>query len=172
MVRKPARMYRYPTNPPYTRKEYIGGIPYPRIRQFVMGNLNRDFRVTLGLQVLEKVVVRHTALEAIRVTINRFMQKKVGNSNFRLEIVKYPHHVLREHKMATGAGADRISEGMRKAFGRPVGTAAILDDGDILVKLHVEPEHVPVAKEALRKAYNKIAPPCRIVVLKGQEFVR
>ena len=36
----------------------------------------------------------------------------------------YPHHVLRENKQATGAGADRVSQGMRCAFGKNVGTAA------------------------------------------------
>ena len=36
----------------------------------------------------------------------------------------YPHQILRENKQATGAGADRVSQGMRLSFGKNVGTAA------------------------------------------------
>ncbi len=31
---------------------------------------------------------------------------------------KFPHQVLRENKQATGAGADRVSDGMRQPSGR------------------------------------------------------
>jgi large subunit ribosomal protein L10e len=33
------------------------------------------------------------------------------------------------------------------------------------------PEQAPVAKDALRRAYNKMAPPCRIVVERGERLL-
>ena len=34
MVKKPGRMYREIKQQAYTRKEYMGGVPMPRITQF------------------------------------------------------------------------------------------------------------------------------------------
>ena len=41
---------------------------------------------------------------------------------FQLRI--YPHHILRENPLAAGAGADRMSTGMKCAFGKPISVAA------------------------------------------------
>jgi large subunit ribosomal protein L10e len=43
---------------------------------------------------------------------------------YSFKVLVYPHNVIREHKMAQGAGADRISRGMSQAFGRPMFVAA------------------------------------------------
>ena len=43
MARKPGSMYRYIRGQSTTRKKYMGGIPNPRITQFVMGNKTDDF---------------------------------------------------------------------------------------------------------------------------------
>jgi len=102
----------------------MGGIPGSKIVQFDMGNLTDEFPLQLSLVVEEACQIRHTALEAARISINRRLLKDVGRLNYRLKIRVYPHHVLRENKQATGAGADRVSEGMRLAFGKAVGTAA------------------------------------------------
>ena len=45
------------------------------------------------------------------------------------KVLVYPHNVIREHKMAVGAGADRISRGMSQAFGRPISVAARIKKG-------------------------------------------
>lgn len=167
MVRKPGRMYRQITGPAYTRKEYIAGIPQPRIHEFEHGDLkNRDrFGYVLNLIAEEDCQIRHTALEAARVSANKYFMTVFGSVNYYFKIRVYPHHVLREHKMATGAGADRISSGMSMAFGKPVGTAARVRAGDIILYVMVDAENIEKAKEGLRKAMMKLPTPSRIEVV-------
>jgi len=174
MVRKPAKMYRKISGPAYTRREYITAIPNPRIVHFELGNKEAkdEFPVELSLIAEESCQIRHIALEAARVVSTRHMNKYVGSMNYYLKVRVYPHHVLREHKMATGAGADRISSGMSKAFGKPVGTAARVKEGDVVMLIRVNPNAVKQAKEALRKAAMKLPTPCRIVITKGAEYCK
>lgn len=166
MARKPARMYRDIKGRVTTRKEYIGGVPNPRITQFDLGNLNAEFPVEVSLLTKEKCNILHRALEAARVAANRYIMKKAGKSNYRLKIRIYPHAVVRENKQATGAGADRVSQGMRKAYGKPVGTAARVKEGQKIITIWTTPENVEHAKDALKRATAKLPTPCRIEVYK------
>jgi large subunit ribosomal protein L10e len=79
--------------------------------------------------------------------------------------------VLRENKQATGAGADRVSDGMRQAFGKVVGTAARMGAGERIFTAWCQPEDADVVKDALRRSYNKISPPCRITVERGEDLL-
>ena len=167
MARKPGSMYRYVRGKPSTRKEYMGGIPVSRITQFVLGNKTEDFPVQISLSALEKCNVRHNALESARVTVNRAMEKKVGPTNYRVHIRVYPHVVLRENKQATGAGADRVSQGMRAAFGKVVGTAAEIKPNQVIMIIETNEPFVEEAKSALRKAGMKIPSPCKVTVGKA-----
>ena len=124
MVRKPGKMYRNISKKAYTRKKYMGGIPGIKITQFDMGNLSETFPLDVSLVVEEACQIRHSALEAARMSINRRLVKEIGRMNFHFKLRVFPHQILRENKQATGAGADRVSEGMRLAFGKAVGTAA------------------------------------------------
>ena len=72
--------------------------------------------------------------------------------------------------MATGAGADRISSGMRNAFGRPVGTAARVNAGDIIMVGRTSPERAIKLRDALHKASIKLPTPCKIEISKGKEL--
>lgn len=171
MVRKPNSMYRQVKGPAYTRREYMGGVPASRITQFDVGNRSADFPVELSLVIRETCHVRHTALEAARITANRALQKKAGAIGYHLKVRVYPHHVLRENKQATGAGADRVSQGMRKAFGKLVGTAARVSRGQRVITVWTTPQHFLTAKDALRKAGMKMPSPVSIVVEKGENLV-
>lgn len=162
MARKPSSMYRYVRGQPSTRKEYMGGVPNPRITQFVLGNKTSEFPVKLSLTAIERCHVRHNALESARITINRAMEKKVGTTNFRVRIRVYPHVVLRENKQATGAGADRVSQGMRAAFGKNVGTAAEIKANQIIMTVETSEQFIEASKQALRKAGMKIPTPCKV----------
>ena len=71
---------------------------------------------------------------------------------------------LRENKQATGAGADRVSQGMRKAYGKPVGTAARVRRNQPIISIETKPQFIEKAKEALRRAGMKIPSPFKIVV--------
>lgn len=115
--------------------------------------------------------IRHNALEAARVFANRYLVKNVGRNNFYLKIRVYPHHVLRENKIASGAGADRVSSGMRHAFGKAIGTAARVKAGQRVMSVWVEEQNFELAKEALKRASYKISSPTRIVVDKGAELL-
>ena len=167
MSRKPGSMYRYVRGKPSTRKEYMGGIPASRITQFVLGNKTEDFPVKISLFASEKCQVRHNALESARITVNRALEKKVGSTNYRVIIKVYPHVVLRENKQATGAGADRVSQGMRAAFGKVVSTAAEIKPAQIIMTVETTEPFIEFAKSALRKAGMKIPSPCKISVGKA-----
>jgi large subunit ribosomal protein L10e len=161
MVRKPGRMYRNLAKRAYTRREYMGGVPGSKLVQFDMGNLTEEFPLELSLIVLEGCQIRHSALEAARVVINRRLQE-LGRANFRLKIRVYPHHILRENKQATGAGADRVSEGMRLSFGKAVGSAARVQPGQKVLSIYTLTQNLEKAKDALRHGSHKLPSPSRI----------
>ena len=173
MVRKPGRMYHYLSGKAYTRREYMGGVPNSKIVHFEMGNIEDkdNFPVELSLVTQEACQIRHSALESARIIANKYLSK-LGSLNYFLWIRVYPHHVLREHKMATGAGADRISSGMSLAFGKPVGTAARVKAGQIIMSARVTPENIEKAKKALKESSYKIPVPCKIVVTKGEKYFK
>jgi len=162
MARKPGSMYHSIKQQAYTRREYMGGVPSSRITQFVSGNKNSFFPVQLDLYSNEPCQIRHTALESARITANRALEKNAGINDYRLRIRVYPHHVLRENKQATGAGADRVSQGMRASFGKTVGTAARVKPNQIIMSVETFERNIEQAKDALKKAASKLPSPCKI----------
>jgi len=174
MSDKPASMYRTIDKPSYTRREYITGIPGSKIAQHQMGDKNadpEDYDVQISLIVEEECQLRHGSLEASRLSANRHLIKEFGEGNYKMTLRKFPHQVLRENKQATGAGADRVSDGMRQAFGKIVGTAARVQAGERLFTAYCDVDQAVEVKEAFRRAYNKITPPCRIKVERGEELL-
>ncbi|MEA3137737.1 MAG: large subunit ribosomal protein L10e [Thermoplasmata archaeon] len=162
MAKNPGRMYRKIMQHAYTRREYMGGVPGNRIIQFESGIATGDFPIRLTLIAEERGQIRHTALEAMRQTAVRALDAGIGRENYHLQVRVYPHHVLRQNKQASGAGADRVSMGMRLAFGKAIGTAARVEAGQPILQVRVTVKGVAAAKEAFRKAYNKVATPCHI----------
>ena len=176
MARKPASMYRRLKGPAYTRRKYIGGVPNNRILAYHSGNRRAaetgGFPVVLEIRADNDCQIRHTALEAARVVSNSTIRNAAGAQKYALRVHTYPHHVLRENKQATGAGADRVSQGMRCAFGKNVGTAARVKRGQRVISLQFTPEHYLAAKDALRKAGMKFPTPCTTKLVRGHEFVK
>ena len=164
MTRKPGSMYRYIRGKPTTRREYVGGVPASRISQFDMGNKKGEFPEQISLIANEKCQVRHNSLEAARISANRAMEKYAGATNYRLRVLVYPHVVLRENKQATGAGADRVSQGMRAAFGKNVSTCARINAKQIVMTIDTTKQYLTYAKDALRKAGMKLSTPCTVNV--------
>lgn len=162
MPAKPARCYTHQDKPPYTRKEYIHGVPYPKITKFVMGNVHINREVSGYLIALESGTIRHEALEASRLAAYKYLSTDVGEQNFLFIIRTYPHQVLREHKMMAFAGADRLQEGMRRAFGKPVGVGARVEPGTIIMEVHSLKQFEEKVKEALKRASYKLPIRCRI----------
>ena len=150
MVRKPASMYRQIKGQAYTRREYMGGVP---------------------ARVKNRVQIRHTSIEAGRIAANKVLNGQIGVANYHMTVRAYPHVVLRENKLATGAGADRVSSGMRQGFGKTVGTAARLERNQAILTVRVPAEKAVIAKDALWRASMKFPSPCYIDVEKGQELI-
>ena len=164
MPLRPSRAYRYFSGPAYARREYVKGVPGVRVTFFDMGNPSGNFPVEMSLIAKETGQVRHNALEAARIAANRLLEVEVGRDYYHFKLRVYPHQVLRENPMAVGAGADRISDGMRLAFGQPVGTAARVGARQKLMTVRTTRESAAVAKEALKRASGKLPVPCCIVV--------
>ncbi|MFW6121078.1 MAG: 50S ribosomal protein L16 [Petrotogales bacterium] len=172
MTRKPGSMYRYIRGKPTTRKEYVGGIPSLRITQFDMGNKKEEFPIQLSLLASEKCQIRHNSLEAARISANRMMEKSAGSTNYRLRVRLYPHVILRENKQATGAGADRVSQGMRASYGKNVGMCARVESNQIIMTVDTTKQHFHHAKKALRKAGMKLPTPCIVNIERGAKLVQ
>jgi large subunit ribosomal protein L10e len=155
---------------PYTRvskkksKNYVGAEPPIRIHIFEMGDKKKDFDTTLHLVGERAVQIRDNALEASRVSANKFLEKKITPENYFMKILVYPHQILREHTLATGAGADRFSMGMRKSFGRPKGRAAVVNKGQKIITLRLDGKNLKLGKTALERASKKLPTPCRIII--------
>lgn len=168
---RPASAYRDKDRPAYTRKEYVTGIPGIRIAFFDRGDTEGSFPLEVSLVADEEGQIRHTALEAARIAANRILEKEAGRKNYHLKLRVYPHQILRENKMAIGAGADRISDGMRRSFGRPIGTAARVSAGQKILTVRTIKEFYGTAKTAIKRARMKLPMPCRRSIDKGKELL-
>lgn len=82
---------------------------------------------------------------------------KAGKDSFHMRIRVHPFHVIRQKKMLTCAGADRLQTGMRHAFGKPAGSVARVQIHQPLISIRCSEKSVAACKEALRRAKYKIA---------------
>ncbi len=171
---RPAHCYKEINKPAFTRiaitvpgRNYIGASPGNKIRQFNMGNPHKTFSRIVDLKAGQALQLRDNALEAMRTTVTRALQKSLGKEEFFLKIRVYPHHILRENKQATGAGADRIQKGMSHPYGRPIGRAVRLHENQTILSVLVDGEKVETAKTALRKAGPKLG--CKIAFRVGTD---
>ena len=94
---------------------------------------------------------------------NRVLMEKLVN-NYYLRVQPYPHTILRENKMIFGAHADRLQQGMRASFGKPIGTAARVKANQDIIVVGVNADGIDAAKEALKHGSAKLPIPCRITV--------
>jgi large subunit ribosomal protein L10e len=147
--------YRHSAGMPYTRKEYVGGSPQSKVAKFSLGKASGDYDLEFQLVSLANVQIRHNALEAARVAANKKLAD-LGETNYYLLLKTYPHIILRENKMIATAGADRLQEGMRRAFGKPIGLAARVDRGEVIMIIRISDLNKERAREALKVASSKL----------------
>ena len=158
------------TKRPYTRtskykaKAYIKMTPNIKVVRFVTGTQQKKFEYSLELIAKSHLNIRDNALESARQSSNRLLETTIGTSNYFLRVKTYPYHVLREHALATGAGADRFSSGMAHAFGKPAGNAARIKEGQALFQICVDKPNIELAKKALKMASKKLPCSCSIVI--------
>lgn len=69
----------------------------------------------------------------------------------------HPYHVIRINKMLSCAGADRLQTGMRGAYGKPYGTVARVEIGQVLLSVRCKDANRAVVIEALRRARYKVS---------------
>jgi len=139
-------------------------VPKPKITEFELGQ-KADYEKSVRLVAERDVQIRHNALESARISAVQLLEKSLGKgTGFFLKVRIYPHQVLRENALATGAGADRFQQGMRMSFGKPIGTAARVHAGQEIIEVRTNTGNLAVTKNALKQASYKLPTPCRIVV--------
>ena len=148
---------------PYTRtskfrkKSFIRASPRVNIVRFVMGDPTKRFQYRLDLCSRDALQIRHNAIESARMTCNRLLESKLGKKGYHLKIRIYPFHILRENPLAAGAGADRMSTGMKKSFGKPIGNAARLKEGQVIFSLDVSKPDIKIGRLALKRASHTVS---------------
>ncbi|MEM1684641.1 MAG: 50S ribosomal protein L16 [Nanopusillaceae archaeon] len=167
MAKRPWRIFRE-IERAYTRFSYskslnkIPGAPIAKLRMMVMGNKTKvikSWKYAGHLISKLNIQISDYSLEAVRINLLKYLEKDV--KDFLFIIRKYPHHVVREHPIVYGGGgvaADRISQGMRLSFGKPMYRAAQIHRKDIILSIYFENEQmIPLIKELLRIARNKLS---------------
>lgn len=147
----------------YKKKAFIKAAPSMKIIKFNMGDSKKKFEYRIDLVSKDRIQIRQNALESSRILVNRRFQKQLGQ-NYYFVLRLYPHHVLRENKMLTGAGADRMQSGMQRAFGRPVGVAAQVRVGQPIMTVNVDKKDVDYARKMLKLATPRLPCRCNIIV--------
>lgn len=113
-------------------------MPDPKIRIFDLGRKRAnvdDFPLCIHLVSNEYEQLSSEALEAARICANKYLVKNTGKEGFHLRVRAHPFHVVRINKMLSCAGADRLQTGMRGAWGKPNGTVARVNIGQIILSV-------------------------------------
>merc|ERR1719336_2972219 len=104
----------------------------------------------------ENQQITSESMEACRIATNKYMITNAGRDFFHIRMRPHPFQVLRINKTLSCAGADRLSTGMRGAFGKAYGTAARVHIGQVLMSVRTKEEKIAIATEALRRAKFKL----------------
>ena len=159
---RPNSCYRHYERP-YTRKSkykskaFIKATPENRVTKFEFGDVKAKFNCQIDLVTKTPLQLRHNSIESARTVVIRRLTET--GKNYRFTVRAYPHHVLRENKMLTGAGADRMQTGMQLSFGRAVGLAARIKANQPIFSVRVDKADAKAARLALAGALPKL--PCR-----------
>lgn len=172
MGRRPARCYRYCKNKPYIKSRFCRGVPDSKIQIYDIGRRDAptdEFPLCVHLVSGEYEQISSEALEAGRIVVNKTMTKFGGKDAFHMRVRVHPYHVIRINKMLSCAGADRydplryavasflilvvacsLQQGMRGAFGTPVGKVARVNIGQVLrSRLLCQPNPLPLLDHLL-----------------------
>jgi large subunit ribosomal protein L10e len=167
----PARCSRFQKNKPYIKSRFCRGVPDAKIRIFDCGakkaNVD-DFPFVAHLVSDEKEQLTSSALEAARVACNKYMIKGGGKESFHIRCRPHPFHVLRQNKMLSCAGADRLSSGMRGSYGKPMEMSARIAIGQCIFSIRTKDANGHHAIEALRRAKFKF--PGRQKVMRSNKW--
>ncbi|KAJ1338948.1 60S ribosomal protein L10-like [Batrachochytrium salamandrivorans] len=154
---------------------YILNILDPKIRIFDLGRKKAnvdEFPLTVHMLSDEYQQISSEALEAARICANKYIVKSAGKDSFHMRVRVHPFHVLRINKMLSCAGADRLQTGMRGAFGKPIGTVARVNIGQVLISIRTRDNNKAVVIEALRRAKYKFPGRQKLIVSNKWGFTK
>ncbi|MFA5019757.1 MAG: 50S ribosomal protein L16 [Candidatus Pacearchaeota archaeon] len=161
---------------PYTRvskkksKNFIKTAVDKKIAKYNMGD-NKSYntgKYQTAIRIIskERIQIRDNALEAVRQSVSRQLESKIPKQYY-FEVRVHPHHIMRENKMLTGAGADRMSSGMKHSYGKPSGRAALVKENQEIFVIYTNGDkNIKIAKEFLNSTKSKIPCATQIVVEK------
>lgn len=178
--RRPWRCYKSWNRRPYQhkrssnhRREYARGGAQSKIQRYWGGNKAKpweEWDIVIGLKVDNQIQISSNALEAIRITVNAPLQKKIGRNNYRLRVRPKPFQKYRENRMLAFAGADRVQSGMRNSFGRATGVCARVRAGSVIMDVGIYMRALPALRNRMRIAAMKLPCSCQTVVLKYKDL--
>jgi large subunit ribosomal protein L10e len=145
------------------KKNYVRAMPRTSLIVFNMGNAKGTYDLELALTPMQPIQLRSNALESARQVANKHLERELTATGYMFKVLVYPHNVIREHKMATGAGADRISRGMSQAFGRPVSVAARIRQGQPFMIIRTMTANRNVAVAAYKRAESKLSGTYKVI---------
>jgi large subunit ribosomal protein L10e len=151
------------------RREYARGGAQSKIQRYWGGAKEipwEEWDLVVGLKINKKVQVSSNALEAIRITVNGALQKKLGRLGYRFRMRSKPFQKYRENRMLAFAGADRVQSGMRNSFGRSTGVCSRVRAGAILCDIGINIKNLALVRDRLRIASMKVPCSCSIVIVK------
>ncbi|NYZ77363.1 50S ribosomal protein L16 [Candidatus Micrarchaeota archaeon] len=160
---RPARSFRDPDKVAWTRfsrkpkKSYVKVMPHADLHQYRMGADKPEYDLTAHLVSKQDIIVRDNAIESARQSANKQLEKSLGPTGYFMLVKLYPHHIIRENKMISGAGADRLQKGMRQSFGRPVDRAARIDKGKIVFTIRTHKANLEAVNLAMVRAMRKLS---------------
>jgi len=160
--------YRVGKGQPFCRKEFIKGNPQIKIAKF-QGGKRASYDYCVQLLINEKIQIRHMAIESCRLAANKTLEQATGETGYFSRLRIYPHVLLRENKMVATAGADRISEGMRRAWGKATSLGARVKHGQCIMEFYVNAPYLEKAKKALHSACVKLPGTATIKVIPWEQ---
>jgi large subunit ribosomal protein L10e len=173
--RRPWRCYSKWTRRPYQhkrssnhRREYARGGAQSKIVRYWGGEKEvpwEDWDVVIGLKCNTQIQLSSNALEAIRISVNGYLQKVLGRTGFSFRVRSKPFQKYRENRMLAFAGADRVQSGMRNSFGRSTGVCARIRAGSIICDVGTSFKNIALVRDRLRIASMKVPCGCSVVLV-------
>ena len=158
---------------PYTRwskarkKAFVKSRPGKKVVKFDMGDVKggpAQFDIVLSLVSKDLAQIRTNAIEASRTTALKRLEAQMGRTGFYFRIRAVPHQAIRENPLAAGAGADRLSTGMKHSFGKIIGTACQMKEGGVICDLFIPANQEDFCRDVLKLMSKKL--PVRVSIRK------
>lgn len=159
------------TERPYTRfsrvrkKCFVKSRPGKKVTKFYMGDLKggeKQFPLCIKMISKDDAQVRSNSIESARTAILKRLEEKLGVNGFFLKILMIPHQAIRENPLAAGAGADRLSTGMKHSFGKIIATAAVVHKNKALIEVYLPKQEESFGRDVLIVGAKKL--PVRVTI--------